>query len=67
MNRWRNGKMEATDEKYFECPVCSFIISFKFDYDKYIYVSTCPYCMNRIEMDKDEFEIDDEIYFEKDF
>ena len=58
--------MEATDEKYFECPVCGFIISFRFIEGKY--VSLCPYCEDRLEITKEEYEADDdEIYFEKDF
>jgi len=60
--------MVATDDKYFECPNCGWAISFKFDYDKYKYVSMCPYCKNMLEMTKEEYEDDEgEIYFEKDF
>ena len=57
--------MVETDDKYFECPKCGWAISFRFDGDKY--VSLCPFCKNRLEIEKEEFERDDtEIYFKKD-
>lgn len=60
--------MVETDEKYFECPRCGWVISFRFDYEKREYISICPFCGNKLEMDKEEYENDDiEIYFEKDF
>jgi len=59
--------MEATEDKYFECPYCGFAISFHYDYSKGKYVSMCPFCQNRLEIVKEEFERDDvEIYFEPD-
>lgn len=60
---WR-FKMLEEDDRYFECPVCGFFISFQYDYDKYKYVSFCPYCKNSLEMDKEEMEKDKDIYFE---
>ena len=64
----RSIKMVETSEKYFECPVCGYPISFRFDYDINQYVAMCPYCEGRLLMDKEEYEADDdEIYFEKDF
>ena len=60
--------MTETDDRYFECPECNWAISFKFDYDKWKYVSTCPYCKNVLEIEKEEFEKDNiEIYFKADF
>ena len=40
------------------CPKCGWVISFKFDYDKGKYVSICPYCKDRLEMTKEEYEDD---------
>jgi len=60
--------MVETDERHFECPKCGWVISFRFDYRKNKYISTCPYCMNRLEMDKEEYEDNDmEYYFKPDF
>lgn len=64
----RNAKMEATDDKYFECPICGYYITFKYNDEKGIYTSFCPYCKETLEMDKEEFENNgEEIYFEKDW
>jgi transcription elongation factor Elf1 len=52
------------EDEYFECPVCGWFISFRFDYDKQRYISFCPYCQNRLEMDKEEMEKEEETYFE---
>ena len=61
--------MTETDDKYWECPVCGWVISFTLKGDKY--VSLCPYCQNRLEIDKEEFEnnSDDSIerFFEFDY
>ena len=58
--------MVATDDQYFECPNCGWVLTFRLVGDKY--VSYCPFCKNRLEIDKNEFEQDDlEVYFEKDF
>jgi len=58
--------MLGTDDKYFECPKCGWLLTFRLVGDKY--VSMCPYCKNRLEILKDEYERDDlEIFFEKDF
>jgi len=58
--------MVETSEKYFECPKCGWVISFHFIEGKY--VSFCPYCGDKLEITKEEYEADnDEIYFEKDF
>jgi len=58
--------MEANDEQYWECPKCGFIISFTLKGNKY--VSYCPFCGNRLEIDKDEYENEEndglERYFE---
>lgn len=57
--------MTSTDDRYFECPKCGWAIKFHYDYDKGKYVSLCPFCRNRLEIDKEEYERDDiEIYFE---
>ena len=48
--------MVATDDKRFECPKCGWLISFRLVNDKY--VSLCPYCKNRLEIDKEEYEDD---------
>lgn len=62
----RSVNMVGTTDKYFECPKCGWAISFKLINDKY--VSLCPYCKNRLEIDKEEFERKDiEIYFKADF
>ena len=54
------------DDSYYECPVCGWVISFKLEGDRY--VSFCPYCKNRLEISREEFERDNTyIYFEKDF
>ena len=59
--------MSEINNKYFECPECQWAISFKFNYDKYKYMSTCPYCKNELEMEKEEYENDEEVYFRKEF
>jgi len=60
--------MLGTDDKYYECPQCHWAISFHYDYSKDKYVSLCPYCKDRLEVSKDEFERDDlEVYFLPDF
>jgi len=48
--------MVAIDEKYYECPKCGWVLTFRLVNDKYI--STCPYCKNRLEIDKEEYEDD---------
>ena len=58
--------MEATEDKYFTCPNCGWAITFHFIEGKY--TALCPYCEERLDIDKEEYEAgDDEIYFEKDF
>ena len=57
--------MLETDEKYWECPICGWVISFRLCDGKY--VSFCPYCENRLEIDKQEFENDKNDYLEKYF
>ena len=60
--------MVTTDDRYFTCPKCGWVLSFHFDSNKGKYVSLCPYCKDRLEIDKIEYENDNiEIYFEKDF
>jgi len=58
--------MIETDNKYFECPKCGFMLTFHYNAKKKVYVSFCPFCKSRLEMDKEEYERDNEIYFEKD-
>ena len=56
------------DDKYFECPYCGFLLTFHYDKNKGVYTSYCPFCKNRLEMSKEEYEKDDiEIYFKHDF
>ena len=57
--------MVETSEKYFECPVCGWLISFHFIEGKY--VSFCPYCQERLEISKDEFENEENDSIEKYF
>lgn len=59
--------MLETDDRYFECPECGFMLTFTLKGDKY--VSYCPFCKGRLEIDKEEFERDDEktFLFEADF
>ncbi len=60
--------MEITDDRYFECPRCEWPISFRFDYNKGRYTSLCPYCKDRLIIEKEEFERDNlEVYFLPDF
>lgn len=60
--------MVTTDDRYFECPKCGWVLSFRYDSDKGKYVSMCPFCKNILEIDKEEYERDNlEIYFEKEF
>ena len=59
--------MEATDEQYWECPVCGWVIKFRFDYEKGNYVSLCPYCKDRLEISKDEYEDESNDSIEKFF
>ena len=59
--------MTGTDDKYYECPKCQWVIMFHYNYDKRVYTSLCPFCSNRLEIDKDEYERDNiEIYFKAD-
>jgi len=51
--------------KYFECPNCGWVISFTFKEGKY--TAFCPYCKDRLEIDKEEFENDKNDYIEKYF
>ena len=57
--------MLETDERYFECPNCGWAISFSYSEGKY--VSFCPYCQNRLEIDKEEFENEENDSLEKYF
>ena len=57
--------MVATDDKYYECPKCGWVLTFKLVNDKY--VSLCPYCKNRLEIDKEEYEDDKGISFKHDY
>ena len=58
--------MTGTDDQYYECPNCGFMLTFHLKGDKY--TSYCPFCKNRLEIDKEEFEKDDtEYYFIPDF
>ena len=60
--------MVETNDKYFECPKCSWAISFNYDHDKGKYISLCPYCENRLEIDKEEYEDDEKTFeFKADF
>lgn len=65
-HHWRGIEMVETDDKYWECPKCGWAIKFRFNGDRY--VSLCPFCKNRLIIEKEEFERDDlEIYFKADF
>jgi len=55
--------MVNCEDRYFECPKCSWAISFHYNYDKGIYTSLCPYCKNKLEIDKNEYE-DDRVVIE---
>ena len=57
--------MLETDEHYYECPNCGWVISFNFCEGKYI--SMCPFCENRLEIDKEEFENEENDSLEKYF
>ena len=58
--------MTGTDDQYYECPNCGLTLTFHLKGDKY--VSYCPYCKGRLEIDKEEFERNDtEYYFKPDF
>jgi len=57
--------MVETSEKYFDCPVCGWLILFHFIEGKYI--SFCPYCKDRLEISKEEFENEENDSFEKYF
>ena len=46
--------MVETDNRYYECPKCGWAIRFKFKGDKY--VSMCPYCKYKLEIDREEYE-----------
>ena len=59
--------MEATDEQYWECPVCGWVIKFRFDYEKGNYVSLCPYCKDILEISKSEYEDESNDSIEKFF
>jgi len=58
--------MVAVDDRFYTCPNCGWVISFRLVNDKY--VSMCPYCKNRLEIDKEEYENEEndkiERYFE---
>ena len=63
--------MSEINNKYFECPECGCAMAFELNYDKNKYVSTCPFCKNELEIEKEEFEREGEvireIYFQEDF
>ena len=46
--------MLETDERYYECPNCGWVISFRFIEGNY--VSFCPYCQERLIISKEDFE-----------
>ena len=60
--------MTDSEEQFYECPICSYYIKFRYDDGIGKYVSFCPYCKERLEIDKNEFENDSndsiERYFE---
>jgi len=57
--------MLETDEQYFECPVCGWVISFTFIEGRY--VSFCPYCKDKLIISKEEFENEENDSLEKYF
>lgn len=60
--------MVETDDRYYTCPKCEWPIHFYYNYDKGVYTSLCPFCKDRLEMDKKEFERNNiEVYFQPDF
>ena len=60
--------MLETKDRFFECQYCGMPINFYFNYTKNKYVSLCPYCNNRLEMEINEYERkNEEGYFEPDF
>jgi len=56
--------MLETGEEYFECPKCGWFLTFHFDEKKNKYISVCSYCGEELEMEKEEYENNEEIYFE---
>lgn len=54
----------SIDYECYECPYCGWLLTFKFDEDKY--KATRPFCNNPLEIEKEEFEKDKEIYFKAD-
>ena len=48
---------------YFECPYCNYFIKFRYNNERNLYRSVCPFCENILEIEKKEFEKDKEIYF----
>ena len=63
--------MTMANNKFWECPKCSCSIAFELNYDESKYVSLCPFCENELEVEREEFERDNEdyieIYFKADF
>lgn len=57
-------RMVEKSKQYFECPKCGWVLTFRFAKDKGIYVSTCPFCKNRLEIEKEEYEDDGETIIE---
>ena len=57
--------MVEIDDRYFECPKCGWALTFRLVNDKYI--SLCPFCKNRLEITREEYEDDGEISFKADF
>lgn len=49
--------------EYYKCPYCHCPIKFKYSAINNIYRSKCPFCEEVLEIEKDEFERDKEIYF----
>jgi len=53
----RDGKMTDTDTQYLGCPVCGYVLLFRYDEKLGKYIALCPYC-------EDYYEIETERYFE---
>lgn len=47
----------------YECPYCGFFLKFNFNKKRYLYRAVCAYCEEVLEIEKEEFERDKEIYF----
>lgn len=47
----------------FFCPYCNSPLKFHYNNERNLYRTVCPYCKNVLEIEKEEYETEKEVYF----